>query len=165
MECFWDNLYRQVGPDLLAFFTRRHGQVHLAEDLLQNTFVQAMRREARVREAVSPRAYLFGIARHLSQEEFRHPPMETEVMPELAAETAPVADPRLEAMREAMDKLPAGQREVLELRLRHELSYEETAAVLRIPIGTVRSRLHLAVRHLRDLTGKTPQASDGKRLL
>jgi RNA polymerase sigma-70 factor, ECF subfamily len=160
MEYFWDNLYREVGPDLLAFFTRRHGQVHLAEDLLQNTFVQAMRREGRVREAVSPRAYLFGIARHLSQEEFRHPPMVTEVMPELAAETSPAADPRLEAMREAMDKLPAVQREVLELRLRHELSYEEIAAVLQIPIGTVRSRLHLAVRHLRDLTGKPPQGSD-----
>jgi RNA polymerase sigma-70 factor (ECF subfamily) len=160
MECFWDNLYRQVGPDLLAFFTRRHRRVHLAEDLLQNTFVQAMRQEVRVRKAVSPRSYLFGIARHLSQEEFRHPPMETAVMPELAAENAPIADPRLEAMREAIDKLTDIQREVLELRLRHELSYEEIATVLQIPIGTVRSRLHLAVRHLRDLTGKPPQALD-----
>ena len=158
MECFWDNLYRQVGPDLLAFFARRHGQPHLAEDLLQNTFVQAMRREDRVREAVSPRAYLFGIARHLSQEEFRRPELETEAMEEMAAEPSPAVDPRLEAMNQAIQELPEAHREALELRLRHELSYEEIAVVLKIPVGTVRSRLHLAVRRLREVIVKSPAA-------
>lgn len=150
MERFWDSLYRQVGPDLLAYFTRRHGEVHLAEDLLQDTFVQAMKRGGRVREAVSPRAYLFGIARHMSQEVFRHPGKESAELPEFASVSATV-DPRLERMREAIHLLPEVQREVLELRLRHELSYEEIAGVLKIPVGTVRSRLHLAVRRLREI--------------
>ena len=41
-------------------------------------------------------------------------------------------------------------RETLELRLADDLSYEETAAVLQIPVGTVRSRLHNAVKKLRE---------------
>jgi RNA polymerase sigma-70 factor (ECF subfamily) len=41
-------------------------------------------------------------------------------------------------------------REALELRLRENLSYEEIAHVLDIPIGTVRSRLHSALRQLRE---------------
>ena len=52
-------------------------------------------------------------------------------------------------MRLAMAELPEQIRETLELRLRDELSYEEIAAVLEIPLGTVRSRLHTALRLLR----------------
>jgi RNA polymerase sigma-70 factor (ECF subfamily) len=40
-------------------------------------------------------------------------------------------------------------REALELRLRDELTYEEIAAVLEIPVGTVRSRLHNALERVR----------------
>jgi RNA polymerase sigma-70 factor (ECF subfamily) len=53
-------------------------------------------------------------------------------------------------MREAICCLPEIHREVLELRLRDDLSYEEIAQVLNIPVGTVRSRLHHAVRGLRE---------------
>jgi RNA polymerase sigma-70 factor (ECF subfamily) len=59
-------------------------------------------------------------------------------------------DERLAAVRAAIASLPEAQRETLELRLRNELSYEEIAAVLGIPVGTVRSRLHGAVKTLRD---------------
>jgi RNA polymerase sigma-70 factor (ECF subfamily) len=59
------------------------------------------------------------------------------------------ADPRLEVMREGIERLNAASRQVLELRLQRELSYEEMAASLGVPVGTVRSRLHHAVRQLR----------------
>ena len=52
-------------------------------------------------------------------------------------------------MRRAVADLPAEHRETLELRLHHDLSYEDIAQVLGIPVGTVRSRLHNAVRRLR----------------
>ncbi len=48
----------------------------------------------------------------------------------------------------AIAKLNFDSREVLQLRLIQELSYEEIAAVLEIPVGTVRSRLHKAVKTL-----------------
>jgi RNA polymerase sigma-70 factor (ECF subfamily) len=65
-------------------------------------------------------------------------------------EEAETADPRLEVMREGIARLNAASRQVLELRLQRELSYEEMAATLGVPVGTVRSRLHHAVRQLRE---------------
>jgi RNA polymerase sigma-70 factor (ECF subfamily) len=150
MQCYWSNLYDQVGPALLAYFVRRHRQPQLAEDLLQDTFVQAMKRPERVEQAVSARAYLFGIARHLSQEACRQP--ELELLPEVEARPDRTfeANPRLEHMREAIHSLTPPHREVLELRLQQEFSYEEISSALGIPIGTVRSRLHCAVKLLRE---------------
>jgi RNA polymerase sigma-70 factor (ECF subfamily) len=58
-------------------------------------------------------------------------------------------------MRTAIGSLNAGLREILEFRLEQELSYEEIAAVLEIPIGTVRSRLHQAVKQLRRAMART----------
>jgi RNA polymerase sigma-70 factor (ECF subfamily) len=142
-------LYRQVGPTLLAYLRSRHAHAPIAEDLLQDTFVQAMKNPERILNAASPRAYLFGIARHLSQEAFRRQRPEEEMPSEIAAEPAITPDPRLEIMREAIIALPATPREVLLLRLQQELSYEEIAQALHIPIGTVRSRLHQAVQRLR----------------
>jgi RNA polymerase sigma-70 factor (ECF subfamily) len=54
-------------------------------------------------------------------------------------------------MRRAIGRLPPHQRETLQLRLVDDLSYDEIAAVLEIPVGTVRSRLHNAVRTLGEL--------------
>ena len=66
------------------------------------------------------------------------------------------ADPRLDVMREGIERLHAASRQVLELRLQRELSYEEIATTLRVPVGTVRSRLHHAVRQLREHLKNSP---------
>jgi RNA polymerase sigma-70 factor (ECF subfamily) len=152
-----DELYREVGPRLLLFFQQRHADQHAAEDLLQETFSAVLRHPDGLRLAVSPQAYLFGIARNLSAEAFRRIRF-VEVLPqEMSGEAPSSVDPRLEAMRDAIAKLDPAFREVVELRLQSELSYEEIAAVLEIPIGTVRSRLHHAVKHLRQaLERKSP---------
>ena len=151
-----ERLYRQVGPDLLAYFRYRHGDTQSAEDLLQDTFVHAMKHPERILEADSPRAYLFGIARNLRLDAFRRQRPSEEMPAEIPTETKSEPDPRLENMREAIASLPAAQGEVLLLRLQQELSYEEIAQVLDIPIGTVRSRLHHAVQQLRQSLQHVP---------
>lgn len=144
----YDLLYRETGPGLLAYFRRRPGIAGAAEDLLQDTFVRALRHPERLTASVSPRAYLFGIARHVCMDALRRSrPMAA--LADAEAEPAESEDVRLEAMREAITGLPEAQREALQLKLHHELSYEEIAEVLGIPIGTVRSRLHHAVLALR----------------
>jgi RNA polymerase sigma-70 factor (ECF subfamily) len=145
-----ENMYREIGPELLAFFQRRHGSPQTAEDLLHETFAAVMKNPERVLSARSPRAYLFGVARNLSSEMHRrsHPTEELPAEPPMQDEEP--ADPRLEVMREGIARLNAASRQVLELRLRRELSYEDMAATLGVPVGTVRSRLHHAVRQLRE---------------
>lgn len=145
-------LYRELGPALLAYFRRQRSLAGSAEDLLQDTFVRAFRAWDRLDHAVSPRAYLFGIARHVSLDALRARRPTDELQEEtMAATVAEPEDPRLEPMRTAIATLGETHREALLLKLQHELSYEEIAQVLDIPVGTVRSRLHHAVSQLRDI--------------
>ena len=144
-----ENLYGQMGPALLAYFRQHRVLASVAEDLLQDTFVRAIRGWDRLRESVSPRAYLFGIARNVCCDALRRYRPGEELASEPAAPHAPVEDERLETMRAAIAGLPDQQRETLLLKLRHELTYLEIAEVLGVPIGTVRSRLHLAIAHLK----------------
>jgi RNA polymerase sigma-70 factor (ECF subfamily) len=149
-----EGLYRAHGPALLVYLRRATGRQQLAEDLLHETFVHALRSVDRLAEVVSPRAWLFRIARNVTVSAGRRRRPAIGLPEQIAAPDAAGGPADLEGMRLAIAGLPDKLRETLELRLRDELSYEEIAAVLAIPVGTVRSRLHHAVRQLRDvLTG------------
>jgi RNA polymerase sigma-70 factor (ECF subfamily) len=141
-------LYQETGPELLRYLVAQAGDVHAAEDLLQETFAAALRNPDRLRAAGSQRGYLFGIARNLAITSFRRRRENEPLSPDLAGEDAP-PDPKLEQMQDAISRLKPEFREPLQLRLQSELSYEEIAETLDIPVGTVRSRLHHAVRELR----------------
>jgi RNA polymerase sigma-70 factor, ECF subfamily len=145
-----EQFYRDTAPALLAYFRNQPALAGAAEDLLQDTFVRALKHPDRFETAVSRRAYLFGIARHVGIDALRRfeptgEPADSHVSP-VSSE-----DGRLESMRTAIAELPSMQREVLLLKLQQELSYEEIAEMLGIPVGTVRSRLHYAVLRLRNV--------------
>ena len=148
-------LYLENGPALLSYLHQRLGDVSSAEDLLQETFVAVLRHPERLRSSASPRAYLFGIARNLAASSCRNLRAGEPLTPEVSEATA-ISDPRLERMRASIDRLKPEFREVLQMRLQHEFSYEEIATVLGVPIGTVRSRLHHAVLQLQRALTRTP---------
>ncbi len=141
-----ENLYHSYSSDLLGYLRRSFGRCDSPEDMLQETFLQVLRAGDRAAQAKMPRAWLFGVARHVGLTALRrHRP--SQPLPEIAA--PPTSSDQLQQMREAIAKLPDTMREPLELRLRESLRYEEIAAVLDIPVGTVRSRLHNAMCRLR----------------
>jgi RNA polymerase sigma-70 factor (ECF subfamily) len=78
--------------------------------------------------------------------------IETHLAPEAATR------PEIASLRPAIDSLPDGQREVLLMRVVDEMAVVEIAAALGIPEGTVKSRLHHAVRALRTLV--EPESSN-----
>lgn len=143
--------YTELGPMLLSYFRRQRVLAQAADDLLQETFLRAWRQRARLRSAVSPRAYLFGIARHVGIDACRRGQHTERLDVEAVAAAAPATDERVEILRVAVASLPKAQREALRLKLQQELTYAEIAEVLDIPVGTVRSRLHHAVKRLHDV--------------
>ena len=145
-----ESLYREHGASLLRYLGRTFGSCAPAEDLLQETFVHALGRPAECMAAESPRAFLFGIARHVGLTAVRRAEVRATVPIADVEAKAHAGDEPFEAMRAAIAKLPAAVRETLEFRLRDELSYDEIASIMAIPLGTVRSRLHTAMRLLQD---------------
>jgi RNA polymerase sigma-70 factor (ECF subfamily) len=146
-----EQLYREIGPDIRAYLRRRLIDSWLADELLQETFLIATRDAASLEAAGSPRAWLLGIARNLFREHVRKAARRrtVELPDDVAENPATEADHRLDLIRSAIGELPEAQREVLALRLKDDLCYAEIAEMLGIPIGTVRSRLHQALRRLR----------------
>jgi RNA polymerase sigma-70 factor (ECF subfamily) len=145
-----EDMYRCHAPAVLRYLQRNFGSCASAEDLLQETFLRWLARDDSDSTAVSSRAFLFGIARHVGLTALRQSRrVRTQAIGEVAAQSQAENDADLQHMRTAIANLPEQIRETLELRLRDELSYEEIAAVLEIPLGTVRSRLHTALQLLR----------------
>jgi len=148
-------LYEEHAGELLHYLARRCPDPATARDLLQETFFQVVRQSKQLGRITLPRAWLFGIARRILARHYRDRDnrarlQECAVVPEAVA-----PDERLPVLRETIRRLPKELRETLELRLDQEFSYEEIARVLEIPIGTVRSRLHNAVRSLREQMKKS----------
>lgn len=145
---------------------RRHarlltGDTARADDLLQDTLERALLKAALWRpELGGPdrgqalRAWLLSLMHRLFlnqlRDERRHPheAFDDELHGGIAADSSPAL--RLDLER-ALAALPAPAREVLLLVCVEELSYEETARVLDVPLGTVMSRLARARERLRQL--------------
>jgi RNA polymerase sigma-70 factor (ECF subfamily) len=146
------------------YLGRRVGQ--LADDLLSETFLIAFRRRAAYEaERVEVRPWLLGIATNLVHGHVRSEQRRYRALARAAAEPPlPGADPgeftdRLDAqamrgpLAAALAGLKTRDRDVLLLFGYGQLSYEEIAAVLGIPLGTVRSRLNRARRQTRAALG------------
>jgi RNA polymerase sigma factor (sigma-70 family) len=142
------------------YLGRRVGE--LADDLLSETFLIAFRRRAAYRpERVEVRPWLIGIATNLVHGSARAERRRYRALARAAAEPEVTGvDPgdsadRLDAqalrgpLAGALAGLKARDRDALLLFAWAQLSYEEIAAVLDIPLGTVRSRLNRARRQTR----------------
>lgn len=143
-------LFARYREPLYGFFRRRLASKDRAEDLAQETFVAVIRAVVRYEPRAMVRTYLYGIALKLLAAERRkksgnEPPLEVEHEP---AEESLSADALW--VREALEKLDAGEREILMLREYEQLSYAEIAELLRLPVNTVRSRLFRARMALKD---------------
>ncbi|MDM4719174.1 RNA polymerase sigma factor [Micromonospora sp. WMMA1363] len=150
-----------------ALYRYAHGRVgaDAADDVVSDTFLAAFRRRHRY-DADRPdaRPWLFGIltkevSRHRRREQARYRAMArcgvADVVPD-PAELA-VAGAAAHALRaplaQALADLSARDRDVLLLIAWGELSYEETAQAIGIPVGTVRSRLNRARRKVSSAFG------------
>jgi RNA polymerase sigma-70 factor (ECF subfamily) len=124
-----------------------------ADDLVQDTMERGWGKLSSWRAGSDMRAWLFGIMHNLHIDQVRKPTLSTV---ELDDDTpAPIVNAtqtqglEMRDMQSALEALPVELREVLLLVALEEMTYEETAATLGIPVGTVMSRLSRARERLR----------------
>jgi RNA polymerase sigma-70 factor (ECF subfamily) len=136
-----------------------------AADLVQETYLRALRAKDRLREGSNVKSWLFTILRNIWLNHLRHERAGPDVVDldgdqtiaDLAVDhskdphTEYVSNIERERVRDAIQRLPVEFREIIILREYEELSYEEIAKVLKCPPGTVMSRLSRARSRLRDL--------------
>jgi len=149
-------------PRLRRYARALVGDRATADDLVQDTLERAWAKLHLYRRGTDLRAWLFTVMHNVHVNRVRAArvtdPLEDE-MPELA-QRAPQGDALLvRDLDRAIARLPGEQRAVLLLVTLEEMSYEEVARTLGIPIGTVMSRLSRAREKLRAMMQGQPVAA------
>jgi RNA polymerase sigma-70 factor (ECF subfamily) len=147
----FDELFQRYRNPVYGFFRRRLPDIHRAEDMAQETFVVILRGAERYEERAKFRTYLYAIALKLLWTERRKELREPESSMDPAEVRTESDTLRGTWIRDALARLDADHREVLMLREYEQLSYEEIAELLQIPVNTVRSRLFRARGELKAL--------------
>lgn len=173
----FETLYSRHATSVFRYVAQRLGD-HAADDVMSETFLVAFERRARFDGTVqNARPWLLGIATRLMRKHVRLEATAWKgVSADLAAQIAPdfidLAGARIDAERlahrltKALRRLPAADRDTLLLYAWGDLDYASIAVAMQVPIGTVRSRLNRARRHLRRAAGitTTEQETDHGRI-
>lgn len=164
-------------PDLLAALPRLRryarvltGDFARADDLVQETLARAWEKRRLWAAGSDLRAWLFTVMHNvfvnqqtLARREKGHVSLDADdgrgEAWQVAVQAGQYTRVELTQLIEHVGRLPVTQREVLLLAVVEELRYEEIAAALAIPVGTVMSRLSRAREKLRGAFAETPQAS------
>jgi RNA polymerase sigma factor (sigma-70 family) len=144
----FEELFERQFDSIYGYLARRVGP-DLGRDLASETFTRAFAVRKRYDPARGePRAWLFGIANNLLRRHYRDEERRLRAFARLDVrhEAGPPEEPKL---AHALATLPREERDVLLLFAWADLAYAEIAAVLELPVGTVRSRLHRARVHVR----------------
>ena len=149
-------------PRLRRYARALVGDRNTADDLVQDTLERAWAKLHLYRRGTDLRAWLFTVMHNVHVNRIRATratdPLDEE-MPELAhAQRQPDAL-LVRDLDRAIGRLPADQRAVLLLVTLEEMSYEDVARTLGIPIGTVMSRLSRAREKLRAMMSGQPASA------
>ena len=154
----FSELVRTHSQGVLNVIYRMCGNMQVAEDAAQETFIQAWLRLSSYRQKSTLRNWLYRIAINTAIDMLRK---EKRILPGTVedlrlADSGPgpealvTSSERTEVIQDAVLTLPDASRAVLVLREFEDLSYQEIADALEIPVGTVMSRLNYARKLLRE---------------
>lgn len=173
----FETLYGRHATSVFRYVAQRLGD-HAADDVMSETFLVAFERRASYDTTIqNARPWLLGIATRLMRKHMRLEATAWKgVSADLAAQITPdfidQAGARIDAERlahrltKALRRLRAADRDTLLLYAWGDLDYASIALAMRVPIGTVRSRLNRARRYLRRAAGitTTEQETDHGRI-
>ena len=146
-------------PRLRRYARALVGEKSAADDLVQDTLERAWAKLHLYRRGTDLRAWMFTVMHNVYVNQLRaaRPGVQLEDdMPELMRPARESETLELRDLDRAIRRLPPEQREVLLLVVLEDMSYEEAARTLGIPIGTVMSRLARAREKLRAMLSGLP---------
>jgi RNA polymerase sigma-70 factor, ECF subfamily len=163
-EAAFARLFRHFAPRIKAFVQRAGLAPDAAEEIAQETLAAAWRKAALFDPARTPTAaaWLYAIARNLRIDRHRREkrpepdPNDPAYAPDppAAPDAAAQAGREAERVAKAIATLPAAQREALMLSFYEDEPHSSIAVRLGLPLGTVKSRLRLALARLREALGE-----------
>ena len=164
----FDELVERWHGRLWSYLRRLTADGEQAEEALQETWLRVLRGLPRLRDGRCLATWMHRIARNVVMDRLRAEyarPATCELDPErLESEpTLTSLEIDLAALRRGLTSLPLPERDVLTLFYVQELSLAETAEVLEIPVGTVKSRLFRARGLLRQTMRSAPEGADDER--
>ena len=171
--CEFHRLVEHEIPRLRRYARALTRDSNRADDLVQDTLVRGLAKAHLWQPGTDIRAWLFTIMHNQYVNNVRQARREgaiidvDEVASTLVATADPTASRQLSEFDCALGKLSKGQREVVLLVGLEGVSYDEAAKIIRVPIGTIRSRLGRAREALRSLMGlneETKGVEKGERL-
>jgi len=161
MTMSFEDLAMPLFPSLYGYARWLTGEPHEAEDLVQETYLKALRGFGSFREGTNFRAWMFRILRNtfLTSRSGLRSMVSIDDEPDIPEEGTPETHflnrANGEALQHAIAELPLPFREVLLLSDVENMSYKEIGEALAIPVGTVTSRLMRARRSVRASLGGT----------
>lgn len=169
----FDELVRRYERELFRYLARYLGNPALADDVFQNTFLQVHVKRGLYEDGRPVRPWLYSIATHQAVDALRKIGRRPTVSLNRKAdsvgnggdsdagtlidllvgdEPGPLAElqeeERRDWVRKSIAKLPENLKQTLILAYYQDLKYREIAEILKIPVGTVKSRLHAALAKL-----------------
>lgn len=149
-------LYQRHAPAMLRVVRRMTAQSGVAEEILQETWLAVWRSADSFRGESSARGWLFGVAKRQAHNHLRKAVIATVDLDEIAeisdhaaaVEDIVLANAARTDLAAGIRDLPEHLREVLLLVLVDDLAYPDVAAILDIPVGTVKSRMSHARKRL-----------------
>ena len=158
-------LFQRYRQPLFGFFRRRVADIGRAEELTQDTFVAVLRASERYEPSALFRTYLYAIGLKILYADRRKTAFRATFLGATDEDHEPATRSTLDTdvlLRDAVGKLERIDREVLLLREFEQLSYEQIAELLKLPVNTVRSRLFRARTALHDLLAAPAPRAAGK---
>jgi RNA polymerase sigma-70 factor (ECF subfamily) len=168
----FEELVHRYEHELYRYLSRYLGDPPLAQDVFQNTFLQVHLKRGLYEDGRPVRPWLYSIATHQAVDALRkagrHPTVSLDQRASpgesdsgslvdllVSGGEGPLAElegeERRDWVRRSVAKLPETLRQTLVLAYHQELKYREIAEILKIPVGTVKSRLHAALAKLQQM--------------
>ena len=166
------DMYKSAIYRYICYLT--HDRVE-SEDLFQETWLRVVKHLDQIQDVKEKRAWIYAIATNLFRDHLRKKRVRLSFMNRaesdpsstrfLSSDDVASPDTKIEqremaaTVLQALDKLPLKMRQVFILREIERFSYEEIAGLLKLPLGTAKSRQHRAIRMIRQELTETHRIS------